>query len=128
MVNRNEWQKQYRQKNNNKCTKQYEKTKAGFLMRTYRNMYSRITGIQKKKLHLYKDLALLDKQEFYSWSLNDAVFNALFDAWEELGYPRKYTPSIDRVDTTKGYELGNIQWITHSENSSKGAKARWQKL
>ena len=32
--------------------KKYEKTKKGFLMRLYRNMQSRVQGVQKKKHHL----------------------------------------------------------------------------
>jgi len=28
-------------------------------------------------------------------------------------------PSIDRIDSTRGYLINNIQWMTHSENSSK---------
>jgi hypothetical protein len=43
----------------------YEKTKKGFLMRKYRNMQSRVTGIQKKKAHLYKDLYLLPREQYY---------------------------------------------------------------
>jgi len=123
---RNSWQKEHRKKNQNKDTKVYEKTKAGFLMRTYRNMLSRILGIQKKKAYLYKGKDILDKESFYLFALSDQQFNLLFDSWTEAGYPRKYTPSIDRMDSTVGYTIGNITWITHSENSKKGANTRWQ--
>lgn len=123
---RNAWQKEHRKKTKNKDTKAYEKTKAGFLMRTYRNMLSRVTGVQSKKAHLYGDLAILPKQSFYVWSLSDPIFNLLFCAWEEVGYSQKYSPSIDRIDSTEGYIEGNIQWITHSENSRKGAISKWQ--
>jgi hypothetical protein len=33
--------------------KKYEKTPKGYLMRTYRNMKSRVLGIQHKKAHIY---------------------------------------------------------------------------
>ena len=124
---KNSWQKTYREQNKNKCTKKYEKTKSGFLMRTYRNMKSRVTGIQKKKAHLYQGLSLLNKFDFYTWSAADHMFHLLFESWEQSGYCRKLTPSIDRIDSTIGYQIGNIQWITHSENSKKGNKNRWQK-
>jgi len=103
--------------------KKYEKTKKGFLMRTYRNMKSRILGIQHKKAHLYKGLELLDKEIFYSWSLNDQNYNTLFDAWTDGSYDRKLTPSIDRIDSNKGYIKDNIRWITHSQNSKQ--TKRW---
>ena len=118
-----ERQRKYRKNNNNKITKKYEKTKKGFLMRTYRNMKSRITGVQKKKYHLYKNLELLDKNEFYNYSLNNSSFNILFENWENNNYSQKITPSIDRIDSNKGYTLDNIRWITHSENS-RGTR-RW---
>lgn len=121
------WQREYRRRNNNSHTKVYEKSKRGFLMRAYRNMQSRVTGVQKQKHHLYKDKFLLDRETFYHWSMYDNGFNALFDAWEAFGYPRKETPSVDRVNSALGYELTNMEWITHSENSRRGALSRYGK-
>lgn len=97
--------------------KNYEKTRKGLLMRTYRNMKSRVLGIQKKKAHLYKGLPILDKEIFYKWSLDDESYNKLFDAWIQSKYDRRKTPSIDRIDASKGYLEDNIRWITHSQNS-----------
>lgn len=124
MIDRLKWQKDYRLKNGNIHTKVYEKTRKGKLVRTYRNMLSRVLGIQKKKEHLYGGLAVLDKELFYEWSLRNSDFNTLFDAWVKSGYDRKLSPSIDRKDTSVGYTLENIQWITHSENSRQGGLAK----
>lgn len=106
-------------------TKKYEKTKSGFLMRAYRNMKSRVTGVQKLKAHIYVGLSILDKKDFYDWSLNSKEFNILFSLWENSGHKRTLTPSVDRIDSTKGYEQGNIRWITHSENSRLGTQSRF---
>lgn len=111
-------QRERRKKNGNAITKKYEKTKKGFLMRAYRNMKSRIEGIQKKKYHLYKGKELLDKELFYSWSLEHPEFNRLFKDYEDSGYTRKLAPSPDRIDSRKGYTIENIQWVTTSENSA----------
>lgn len=119
-----ELQKINREVNDNNYTKKYEKTKRGFLMRTYRNMQSRITGIQYKKHHLYNGKELLSKIDFYDWSLNNISFNKLFQEWEAKNYPNKLTPSIDRIDSKYGYKIHNMQWITHSENSRKGSISR----
>ena len=35
-----------------------------------------------------------------------------------------YSRSVDRVDSSKGYELSNMEWVTHSENSRRGAVNR----
>lgn len=102
--------------------KKYEKTKKGFIMRLYRNMQSRICGIQKVKIHLYKNKYLLPRSEFYSWSENNKAFLNLFNEWEKSNYDRKITPSVDRIDSSLGYAIPNMEWVTHSENSRRGAK------
>ena len=116
-----EKQRIYREKTNNKDTKKYERTKKGKLMRLYRNMKSRVTGIQKKKAHLYNGKELLDKNYFYEWSLNSKEFHLLFDEWERSGYDRKLCPSVDRIDSSRGYIIENMEWVTHSENSRRGS-------
>jgi hypothetical protein len=123
---RAERQRQYRVDNGNACTFKYEKTKKGKLMRTYRNMESRVKGIHKSKAHLYESLPLLDREVFYAWSLGDVDFNALFDGWVNSSYDNKLSPSIDRVDASKGYIVGNIRWLTHSHNSSLTSRNRKQ--
>jgi hypothetical protein len=119
-------QKINRNLNNYKDTKKYEKSKKGFLIRLYRNMKSRIVGIQHKKHHLYKNKELLDKLEFYNWALNNNDFHILFNNWEISGYTRKLTPSVDRIDSKIGYIITNMEWVTHSENSRRGAIAKKQ--
>ena len=118
------YQRRYRLKNGHSCTFKYEKTKKGKLMRTYRNMESRVKGIVKAKAHLYEDLPILDREDFYDWALNDEAYNTLHDEWVASDYCKKLSPSIDRIDTEKGYVMGNIRWLTHSENSSLGGKSR----
>ena len=108
--------------------KVYERTRKGKLMRSYRNMESRVKGIQWRKAHLYADKSLdISRDEFYSWSLADEMYNQLYDAWGASGYSRKLSPSVDRIDSTKGYCLDNIRWVTHSENSRLGSISKSRK-
>jgi len=120
----NEMQRERRSRFNNIITKRYEKTIRGYLMRTYRNMESRVTGIQWQKAHLYLGKQLLDRESFYNWSLQDKSFNDLFIKWTNAGYPMKLSPSIERKDSNRGYVLDNMEWITHSENSRRGNLSR----
>jgi hypothetical protein len=123
----NKKQRDRRVKNNNATSKKYEKTDKGFLVRVYRNMLSRVSGVTKNKNHLYLGLEILDKNTFYEWSLQNNDFKELFTYWLMCNYERKYTPSIDRIDSKKGYTLDNIQWITFSENCRKGHQSRYNK-
>lgn len=120
-------QRAYRIKTRNICTKRYEKSPKGFLMRAYRNMLSRVRGVQWKKAHLYEGLPILPKDEFYAWAWADPNFWRLYKQWVKADYDRRLTPSINRVDTDKGYIVGNIEWLTHSVNSSLGGSSHKRK-
>ena len=118
------YQREYRKKTHNAWTKKYEKTVNGFLVRKYRNMLSRVRGIQKNKAHLYKDLSILDKQTFYKWSKQNKSFWELYGEWVKSSYSRKLCPTVNRINSQRGYKLDNMEWITHSENSRLGAISR----
>lgn len=118
-------QKNRRKLLKNKDTKLYEKTPHGFLMRCFRNMKSRTSGVQKQKFHLYQGKVIgFSKEEFYSWSISNDQFKRLFSEWEKSGYERRLTPSVDRINSEIGYEFHNIEWVTHSENSRRGSISR----
>jgi hypothetical protein len=114
-------QREYRRQNGNAVTKRYEKTKKGFLVRLYRNMNSRINGVQKSKHHLYKGKYLLPRALFYQWALDNPIFHSLFIDYEVSGYERKFAPSVDRIDSDRGYYPANMEFVTMSENSRRGS-------
>ncbi len=116
-----EWQREYRKNNANSVTKKYERTKKGKLMRCYRNMQSRIEGVQWRKSHLYCGKELLPREEFYEWAIASEAFHLLYDQWEASGFDRKLAPSVDRIDSSIGYVIENMEWVTHSENSRRGS-------
>ncbi len=95
----------------------YENTEKGFLMRLYRNMQSRVTGVQKLKFHLYEGKELLGREEFYKWAKSSEDFKKLFIEYVASGYERKLAPSVDRENPELGYTLDNIRWVTSSVNS-----------
>ena len=97
--------------------KKYERTnKRGFLMRAYRNMQSRVEGIQYRKFHLYFGKQLIDRDTFYEWSLASQDFHTLFDVWVASGNERRICPSVDRVDSDRGYTLDNMRWVPFTVN------------
>jgi hypothetical protein len=108
--------------------KKYELTPKGFIMRLYRNMKSRILGVQKVKHHLYEGKELISKEEFYEWALAPgSKFYPLFEEYMKSGRDMKLAPSVDRIDSSKGYGIGNMEWVTHSENSRRGHASRYSK-
>lgn len=115
---------EYRKNVNDKCTKEYEKTYKGYLVRMYRNMKSRVMGVQKEKCHLYKGKEILPKDIFYEWALNNPNYKVLFDNYKDNGYNQKLAPSVDRINSSLGYTLGNIEFVTHSENSRRSSIVR----
>lgn len=108
----------------NTFARNYNKTEFGLIVRTYRNMLSRVRGIQKHKAHLYLGKDILPKEQFYAWAQDDASYKELFSAWVASGYARTLTPSIDRIDSSGGYTIDNIRWITLSENSRLASCSR----
>jgi len=105
------------------CEKHYRKTKYAFLSKAYKNLRQRCTGVQTIKQHIYLGLEYLDKETFIEWSLNNQEFNNLFTEFENSLFDRCLSPSVDRKDSSKGYVLDNIRWITNSENSILGNKS-----
>lgn len=117
---KNRKQREYRRKTANSATKTYEKTPKGYLMRSYRNMLNRVNGLVKP--HLYKGKEILSKEQFYNWAWGNKDFWRLYRQWVKSGYERKLSPSVNRIDSEKGYTINNMEWLSHSVNSSLGGR------
>jgi hypothetical protein len=100
--------------------------------RTFRgcilDRYGKITKRSKGKSnrpHLYIGLEIMPKETFLEWSLEDADYKKVYDEWVLSDFDTRLAPSVNRIDSLKGYVSGNIEWITHAENSSLGSLNRW---
>lgn len=55
------------------------------------------------------------KIELAKW-LYSNKFKVMFDEWAESGYKKDKKPSVDRVDSNKGYSFCNIKLVTWLDN------------
>jgi len=85
----------------------------------YNRMYQRCNNKNKENSKYYLNKKLCSREEFLEKFENDNTYKRLFKNWIESGRQLKLTPSIDRIDNTKGYDIDNLQFITHSQNCSK---------
>ena len=96
------------------------KTNKDFWLSTrYTEIVQRCTNPNNVRTNNYNGLEYCTREEFKSKFINDSQFLYTFEQWAIRNYDILYSPSIDRIDNTKGYTLDNIQVLTHSDNSSK---------
>ena len=109
--------KAWRYKNRDKflaIQARYAKTPRGFLLHRYDAMRNRVTN---PKLPKYLGLDILPKEDFYDWALRDETFHRMYCEWMARGKERRLTPTVNRIDTSIGYVLGNMEWMPWGENS-----------
>lgn len=107
--------------------KQYARTVPGYLTRTYESMKGRIAARSAVLKKYYANRAICSRDEFLDWVDQDKTFYTLYAAWVAAGFTRKLSPSIDRIVSLRGYEIGNLQWLTQSDNVKKALAFRYSK-
>jgi hypothetical protein len=94
----------------------FDRSFEGLVYRRYRDMKSRIKGAPQYE-DLWKGLELISKEEFVKWSLNDPDYQKLHFNWVNSQWNRKLSPSIHRIDSSIGYVIGNMRWITNQQHT-----------
>jgi len=87
----------------------------------YSGMLARIQGRATREYKV-EGKNICKRDEFIKWcnsSKNLKVFNSIHEKWCDSGFKRNLTPSIDRIDNSKGYVLENIRWVSLLENCKK---------
>ena len=59
------------------------------------------------------------RDAFRAWALSNEDYARLHAAWVESNHNSWFVPSVDRIDDSKGYAPGNVQWMTWKENYRK---------
>jgi hypothetical protein len=73
--------------------------------------------------HKYKGYekvkCLITKEQFLEKMFNQE-FLEMFLVWEKNGKALRFAPSVDRIDSSGHYELGNIRWLHFKDNAALG--------
>lgn len=90
----------------------------------HRSIQSRVTG----KVNCYAHVkCLLSRQELQDYLEKDwDNYMKLHKVWKQNGFIKRYAPSVDRINSSKHYEVGNIQIVSFSENASRANLGRVQ--
>jgi len=109
--------------NSSFCTTHADKaTITAFLNKMYRDMKARVTGTKRgavadRSSHIYVGKPILPKDVFMQWARNHPDFLTLYKRYVMNDFERRLAPSINRINSKKGYTLDNMEWMTSGQNS-----------
>lgn len=96
----------------------------GFLSKLYSNMHSRVQGKTAHDRGRWKGKSIMPKDVFLVWAKNHSDFLALYKRYAQAKFDRRLAPSVNRMDSKKGYSLDNIEWVTNSQNCALASVSR----
>lgn len=96
--------------------REYRRTKQGLLANKYSQMSKRVRGKDNRGKY-YLGLPIVARHDFYCWALGCYEFHRLFENYKKSDWLLRLAPTINRIDSYKGYTFDNMEWVTFSENS-----------
>jgi hypothetical protein len=85
-------------------------------MALYQYMKTRVGGHGKE---IFKGLEICSTEEFYNFAINNENLKRLMIQWRANGYSSRYAPTVDRIDSARGYLINNIQFLSKLDNTIK---------
>jgi len=111
----------------------YRWTLRGMLTVRYSDMSRRVRGKPSgdRKTCPWLGMEVCSVKEFVAAAMADEKLKRLHADWVANDFARRYAPSVHRIDSTRGYTLDNITWVTQHENSlealAKGQETKRRK-
>lgn len=85
----------------------------------YTQIKQRVEGRATREYKV-KGTEMLTYEQYCVWVKNNMdEFDKIYLAWQQGGFVRRLTPSIDRIDNKQGYTADNIQWLPLYVNNEK---------
>jgi hypothetical protein len=107
------------------CTTHVTKaTINAYLYFKYNNMKARVEGKSAHNRGHWKGKPILPRDVFMQWAKNHPDFLSLYKRYVMHNFDIKLAPSVNRIDSNKGYTLDNMEWITNSQNCSLAGTVR----
>lgn len=105
--------------------KNWELTKIQYLAAKYKYMSQRVTEkARSNEGRNYFGLPIVARKAFMDWASSDPTFSRLWKNYKRSQGNRAKAPSIDRININRGYTLGNMQFLTLSNNVKKATVDR----
>jgi len=119
------WNKRHRKENLRKAAvhrkrrphydRDYGRTQNGRAIKLFHAI-----GYRVRHNPYYKKLGInFNREQFLSWTQASSTYTRCFNKWARSGYQRELTPSIDRLNSSLGYNLRNIQMVPLQYNLTK---------
>ncbi len=87
-----------------------------FLSNLYSKMYQRTQGRCTQRPDLFKGKSIMPRDVFKNWAKNHPDFFKLYKQWTTSHFDQRLTPSVNRLDSSRGYTLDNVEFVTFSQN------------
>ena len=87
-----------------------------FLSNLYTRMNQRVQGKNTANPHLFKGKSIMPRDVFKEWAKNHPDFLKLYKQWTNNRFDQRLTPSVNRLESSRGYTLDNVEFVTFSQN------------
>ena len=121
--------KEYARKKDSRASDidRYRHNPKRYLRHKYYGIKARCEGRSSNKSYAGRAFLTMEEWEVFCEKTH-SQFMMLYKRWQDSGYDKWLSPSIDRIDNGGGYTVDNIQWLTMADNDDKYRKEKARRI